>query len=568
MKYNTFLKILAIILLIAILFVATSGCGEQAFQSDKTSDYAVVASDTDPILKDVVSINFSRRFKGKGYDFERKKLVIEDGGVYALTGVFPSGRIVVEAKDEDVTLILNGVYLSTASYAAITADCANLTIHLADQSVNLVADGQMRKNDSPNACIYSESNLKMTGSGQLTVQAFYENGIYSDEELIIEQADLTVEAPKYGIVGKDGVILHESNINIESVDDAICSIDEDAKIAVSNSELTLNSENDGIEANDGLLVSNSDIAITTFGGAKTALGKGVSAKGLKAEGSISVDGGKLVFNCADDALCSETNVMISSGDITIETARTGLHAQEMLCVSNGNIQISRSSIGMEGGYVEISGGSLMLDAVKDGIVARASDPKIAEGEPDGSEIRILGGNTAIYTDKNGIRSGGSILQKSGTLLIYAPSDNKNTVLDYVGEIHLMGGTLLASGRLGETVFPANIEQPILSMDLKQEYPAQTPLAISDGTHLWVIELPKESNHLVFSAPTLLPDAVYTIMTGTDYQGEAEYGFVPGGILTNGTVIAQSQPMTEILPIPKESSSEESSPKESESQEQE
>ena len=72
---------------------------------------------------------------------------------------------------------------------------------------------------------------------------------------------------------------------------------------------------DGIQAETVLNISGGDITITSGGGSNNTATD--SAKGLKAGVDLSVSGGTVVVDAADDAIHSNSSITISGGDIVV-----------------------------------------------------------------------------------------------------------------------------------------------------------------------------------------------------------------------------------------------------------
>jgi hypothetical protein len=93
-------------------------------------------------------------------------------------------------------------------------------IVLAEGTENIVSDGETYDLDSdedePNAAIFSKSDLTINGSGSLIVNANYNDGIKSKDDLIITNGTITVYATADGIVGKDCLAIKNATITVEA----------------------------------------------------------------------------------------------------------------------------------------------------------------------------------------------------------------------------------------------------------------------------------------------------------------------------------------------------------------
>jgi hypothetical protein len=75
--------------------------------------------------------------------------------------------------------------------------------------------------NDPNAAIFSQSDLVFNGTGSLTVNGNYNNGIVSKDDLKLVSGAITVTAVNDGVKGKDSVAVREAVLNITSGGDGI-----------------------------------------------------------------------------------------------------------------------------------------------------------------------------------------------------------------------------------------------------------------------------------------------------------------------------------------------------------
>ena len=180
-----------------------------------------------------------------------------------------------------------------------------------------------------------------------------------------------------------------------------------------------------------------------------------SCKGIKADNSITINGGNINIKSHDDAIHTNSDVLletnnygialltINGGNINITTDDDGIHADGNLNINGGNIIINDSYEGIEGNYVYINGGTTQIKSSDDGINA-----KTALYFTDG----------IVYLDANGdgLDSNGSIYMSGGIVLALGPTNGGNGVID-IGDrgytFSFTGGLLLAIGASGMDVSP-------------------------------------------------------------------------------------------------------------------
>ena len=134
---------------------------------------------------------------GKTAACNSSNVQIEDGvvtikaaGVYVLSGTLTDGTIVVDAGDDDkVQLILDGVSITAADYAAIYAKNADkVFVTLAEGAENsLTVSGDYVQTDDNNvdAVIFAKCDLTLNGTGSLTVKDTTGHGIVSKDDLVV-----------------------------------------------------------------------------------------------------------------------------------------------------------------------------------------------------------------------------------------------------------------------------------------------------------------------------------------------------------------------------------------------
>lgn len=163
------------------------------------------------------------------------KVTLKSAGTYKITGTLTDGQIVVNANNTgNVRIILSGVNIKCSNSAPIyIKDADKALINLADGTVNTLTDGTsyITVDGEPNAVLFSDSELIIYGNGSLNITANYNDGISSDDGLVIKSGTISVKAADDGIRGKDYLIIQDGNITVNSTGDALKSDNEtDASI--------------------------------------------------------------------------------------------------------------------------------------------------------------------------------------------------------------------------------------------------------------------------------------------------------------------------------------------------
>ena len=95
-----------------------------------------------------------------------------------------------------------------------------------DGTTNTITDGDSytfedSTTDEPNATIFSKDDLTIRGNGTLTVNANYNNGITSKDDLKITGGNITITSADDGLMGKDSITIKGGNITINASGDGL-----------------------------------------------------------------------------------------------------------------------------------------------------------------------------------------------------------------------------------------------------------------------------------------------------------------------------------------------------------
>lgn len=494
--------ILSIIISAALLAGCLSACGESGTIGGSSSDENTAATVTGgdaattpdttadveaPDVSGATTIALSGQSAtatGTGAEVTDGMVTITAGGTYVVTGTMTEGRVLVNAPKEEVTLVLQdaAITCSTGSPLYVYKSKAT-TLYLPEGTASTLTDGtdytfsdsySSAEEEEPNACLYSKSDLIIAGSGSLTVNANYNNGITGKDTLFIQKASVTVTAVNHGINGKDSLTIKNADITVTSGGDALRSTNDSdptlGYLVITGSALKLTAGEDGIQTETTLTISGGTATVTTAGGAGQSISDDTSAKGLKAGTQVAVTGGTLQLNCCDDAIHSNGDVTISGGSFTIATGDDGMHADDTLSISSGS-----------GDYL----------------------------------IRISGGMVTVNASGDGIDSNGDIEVTGGELYISGPTSNGDGTIDCDGSATITGGIVVAAGSTGmaENFGTASTQGSIL-VNLSGSAGQTITLKDSDGNILASFTPAKAFGCVVVSAPGVAQGGTYTIAAGS------------------------------------------------------
>jgi hypothetical protein len=497
--------------------------------------------------------------EGVGATVNGSIVTVTAAGTYSISGTLNNGQIAVNTEDEGtVTLVLNGVNITNTSSAPIYVLSADKTVlTLADGAQNIVSDGTSyvfanAEDDEPNAAIFSKDDLTINGNGALTVNANFNNGIATKDDLKIVSGVITVNAVNDGIKDRNYIAVNDGTITVNAGGDGLQSNnDEDATkgyVLIEGGTLNITSGMDGIQAETRLTVNAGNINIVSGGGRAVNYELEESAKGLKADVDVTITGGTINIDSADDAIHSNNNVTINGGEITVASGDDGVHADSTLTMNNGTLVITKSYEGIESATITINGGSTSITSEDDGINGAGgvdgSSLNMGPGQDQfassNAHIYINGGYLYMDANGDGLDSNGSIDMTDGTVIVTGPTNNGNGAIDYNGTFNMTGGYLLAVGSSGMAQAPSasSTQYAVLyNFDTQQAAGTLVHIESADGTEVLTFTPTKTYQSVVLSSPELANGTTYAVYTGGSSSGTSTDGLYSGGAYSAGTQTA-------------------------------
>jgi hypothetical protein len=551
--------------------------------SELASSTISVEYDSDDLYPSVSSSDMSYielegnsiTFDGSGATVNDNIITITSAGMYSISGSLDDGQIIVNTEDkETVGLVLNGADIACSTSAPIYVINAGKTvITLADGTENYVTDGASYifedvESDEPNAAVFSKDDLTINGNGSLIVNANYNNGIASNDDLKITGGSITVNAVNDGIKGKDSIAIKDGIITVNAGSDGIQSNnDEDAEkgyISIEGGTFNITAGMDGIQAETRIMVSGGNITISSGGGSINSSGdnwgnRGMennpndnsstdSAKGLKAGVDLTITGGTINIDSSDDSIHSNGSLTINGGDILLASGDDGIHSDSTLEINGGNLSITKSYEGIESAVLTFNAGNIHIVARDDGInAAGGNDGSSMNGRPGQNNFNasmdyhtyINGGYIAIDATGDGIDSNGPIDMTGGAVIINGPTSNGNGPLDYAGAFNITGGFFVAAGSSGMAQAPSSSSTQYSVMhNFASVQAAGTMIHIEneDGEDMLTFVPTKEYQSVLLSSPELTNGSTYIVYSGGNSTGTVTDGLYSGGTYTAGTQV--------------------------------
>ncbi len=529
------------ILFVISTFYACQQTSDTKSDSDFGSNETVKQPATDnipePDTSDATFVKWETgkvSISGNGATEKDNTVTITNGGTYVISGTVSNGRIIVNAPKNDVCLVLDNANI-TCLYSSplYIYKCEKASIYVTAETENPLSDGtdyrfddglSSEEDSEPNACLYSKSDLIITGSGQLNINANYNNGITGKDTLQIASALISVKSANHGINGKDSLTIQNSQISVSSGGDALRSTnDSDTSagfISITDSKLELTAGEDGIQAETSITVHGGQCSINAGGGSNQKISSDASAKGIKAGTDIQIDSGKYSLDCNDDAIHANGNVTISGGTYTVLSGDDGIHANQNVSISDGTVTVNKSYEGIEGAVITISGGTIKILSDDDGINASGGSSDQSQslrapgpfgGSSSDCSICISGGIIYIDASGDGIDSNGDLNISGGEVYISGSTGNGDSAVDYDGNAIITGGIVIAAGSSGMAQnFSNSSTQGCILLNYSSFSNAEICLFDEAGTELLRYTPPKSYNSILISCPDLVKDGSYTV----------------------------------------------------------
>ena len=369
------------------------------------------------------SNNTSSHQSGDRITLNNESVTITNPGEYTLIGTIADGQVIVDAgADATVTITLDGVDISSKTSSAFYVRSGKVTLVLADGSTNTLSDATTytdTSDDAPNAALYAEEDLVITGNGTLTVHGNANDGITSKDDLTIKSGNITVVSLDDAIRGKDSLTIENGTITITSGGDGLKTDDETkGNMVIQGGDITITADSDGAQAYTSLTINGGNITIKQ------------SEEGLESE-KIIINDGVINIKSSDDG------INVSSSSSSEGSAMPAFGGSQ---TENNDIKIT------------INGGTIMIDADADGLDANGSI------ELNGGNIVVYGpidnGNGALDYDATFKITGGSFVAfgSAGMAMNASTISTQNTVLINLSNSVAASGSIVIRDGSGNTVY--------------------------------------------------------------------------------------------------------------------
>ena len=379
-----------------------------------------------------------------GVTIDGTVLTITAPGTYVLSGSCADGSVKVEKGVDGVTLVLNGLTLTSETTAPILCGKGSaVTIEAASGTENTLSDTESNNDetgsaDAENAVIKCKdgSRVVLCGTGTLNIQANGKNGIKSgattadgEASLTIRELTLNIDAPMNDAVNAEAALEVESGVLTLSAGDDALHCDYTLNIGAEGTDgpnVTITSCNEGLEGaavnvfsgnvsiqstDDCINAANADLAdfayaLNIYGG--TIAARSDSGDGFDSNGDLTISGGSVTVwtaNAADnEPLDADGTVTVSGGTVLAAGGSGGMGmslAAAQPCV-------------IFGGTTEMPGENVQNGQPGAGGQPNGKEPPSGEERSDGEDRPAQGsiGGTSLLTQDSGFNianSDGAVL---------------------------------------------------------------------------------------------------------------------------------------------------------------
>lgn len=379
--------------------------------------------------------------------------------------------------------------------------------------------------------------------GNITIASAAKDGFNVNQYLEVKGGTLQINA-----VGDDGIQVSKTDDD----DD-----EQNGQVLISGGSLNISVSANaakGIKCDDNFTMSDGTVNITTTGGGMyDSADNDVSAcAAIKVGGNATIDGGSLTLKstgAGGKGLNCSNVVTIHNGTISVSTAgkqysynrqtssAKGIRAEANLYINGGETSVTCSggegSEGLESKKeIHITAGDVTAHCYDDAINAA-------------TKIDISGGRIYAYASNNdGIDSNGTLYISGGVVLANGTNQPEEGFDCDQNTFSVTGGTLIGIGGSTSTPTSSVTTQPVLILG-GQSFTQNTYLCLSDadGNKVWTFRIPRSINQatLLISSPSLKQGSSCTLTTGVSVTDATEWnGYATDGTVSGGSTLATSQ----------------------------
>ena len=463
---------------------------------------------------------------GDGY------IKIENGGDYVLSGDY-SGQIIVESE-ENVHLILSGVTVYNPMSPIYVKSAKNVCITLATGTVNTISDNSEYTyedgENEPAVAVYSKADLTINGDGELIVNANYDKGIHSKDDLKIISGKITVNSVGDAIKGKDCLLIKDGEITITTGVDGLKSNndsnEEKGYVIIEGGKINISVGDDAVHAESWLIVYGGEINITEC------------YEGLEGK-KVEIYGGDINIVSSDDSInaasgsSGDTDFTIPDRDFNFSNFNSEDGQTPPTKPDGENTDGTRPEMPSENSTFgdgqtppdKPDSDSTGDDSTSSGFGKGGfggfggfggGNGGFNEPAEDGVYIKIFGGNITLSGGNDVLDSNGTLEITGGTITVNNPNmvvyGEPDCIIDVNGTATVSGGTFIAYSR-GATSASQAFTVPYITSSVTESGASVT---VKDASGQTVIEIPgaEKCSTLYIASDMLTSGETYTVTIGS------------------------------------------------------
>ena len=271
---------------------------------------------------------------------------ITSEGVYVITGDAENVTIKVDAADEKVQIVLDGVNITNSDSPAIYVAAAKkvwvTTTEDSENSLSVTGTFQADGETNLDGVIFAKDDLVLNGLGTLNIDST-DNGIVAKDDLKVTGGTYNVTAADDGFEVQDEILICDGTFTVDAGKDGFHAEDDDddtkGPITISGGTFVINAAKQGLQATTVLTIDGGTFNIT-------------ATEGMEAT-YIQINGGDIYISASDDGLNASANstaydviIEFNGGTTTIVMGAgdtDGVDANGSIIVNGGTIDVTGNS---------------------------------------------------------------------------------------------------------------------------------------------------------------------------------------------------------------------------------
>lgn len=441
-------------------------------------------------------------------------------------------------SDKKFELELAGANITNPDGAALNIQSGKRGyIVLADGTTNTLTDGtsysDATDSEDMKATLFSEGKLLFSGTGTLSVYANCKAGIRSDDYIAFRPGNnIYVKATAgNGVKANDGIYIKGGVLNVETSAAASKAFSSDGVIEISGGRTTAITTGTGAYDSDEKDVSGcagfkADSTILISGGTVYAKSTGAGGKGISTDQTLTINDGTVKV--------ITTGKQYTYG--SLDTSAKGIKSDGAMYINGGEVWArctgGEGSEGIESkSTMDITGGTIMAYCYDDAINSSKA-------------MTFSGGYTfAMGTNNDGIDSNSTLTVKGGVVIACGTTTPEGGIDCDENTFTITGGTLVGIGGTTSTPTTNACTQPAVIVGGSSiSSGTYITMANASGTNILAFKVPvnytQQGYTLLVSTPGMSKGSTYTLSTGATVSGGTDFcGYVTDATVTGGSTLA-------------------------------